>query len=69
MNAICKWEKKLKLPSSLVLHLVRVNVIFSDIKLGRNPESVQMGKMINLWWIALADELNPNETAFHYTKE
>lgn len=30
---------------------------------------MQIGKMINLWGIALADELNPNETAFHYTKE
>lgn len=27
-----------------------------------------MGKMINLWCVSLADELNPNETAFHLHK-
>ena len=61
--------KKLKLPSALVLHLVRVNGIFCGIKLRRTSELMQIGKMINLRCIAVADELNPNETEFHYTKE
>lgn len=69
MNAICKGKKKLKLLSALVLDSVRVNGIFCGIKLRRTSESMQIGKMINLWCIALADEPNPNETAFHYTIE
>lgn len=28
-----------------------------------------IGKMIDLWCIVLADELNQNETTLHYTKE
>lgn len=40
------------------------NGILSDMKLERNPESVQIEKMINLWWCVLPDELNPNERAF-----
>lgn len=63
MNAICKGGKKLKLPSALVLHSVKVNGIFCGIKW--KSTSVQIGKMINLWRI---DELNPHETALYYTK-
>lgn len=40
------------------------NGILSDMKLERNPESVQMEKMISLWWSVLPDELNPNERVF-----
>lgn len=52
------------MPSSLVLHLVRVNgIFFPDIKLGRKPELVQIGG--NDKSVLIADVLNPNETAFH----
>lgn len=47
MNTICKRKKKPKLPSALVLHLVRVNGIFCGIKLGRTSESVQIEKMMH----------------------
>lgn len=40
------------------------NGILSDMKLERNPESVQIKKMINLWWSVHPDELNPNESVF-----
>lgn len=40
------------------------NGILSDMKLERNPESVQIEKMISLWWSVLPDELNQNERAF-----
>lgn len=60
---VAKWEK----PQNYIITcplLGERNEILSDMKLERNPESVQIEKVISLWWSVLPDELNPNERAF-----